>query len=386
MKTLTILITLCLALTAQAFTTTATTETTSVEAVTVPTTFNPPEELPISSKAATTAFMLSRAKMVSAQLWSEKKLPFDGEVSYITLWGDNADDLIKKIGDPGNLFNVRVYDPTKPIYLWGYLGDENGDLLFESWSNPVQTEVSGTNSLVLKDAKLEFRASWEASIPVEGVTGGYIKHEGSNGEEWYQDLWVSNGKVHFPLNYSGTEGTVILFFGNNSAAYNIKTGKKIKETTVAGGIGATLQNHFYGTDAGIPLASPVIVSGRLTPPAINNWEVVTPPTATFAVTVQHGGKRICKAQFVVNKSLVSLGTINAWAYDPARVDSENNVIEIQGTVVTSTLGNDTLISVTWYLDNDTGADASNWNCYLEIGAYEEQSPPQAPYYGDSGKG
>jgi hypothetical protein len=381
MKIIITLITFCLAITAQAFTVTATTETATVEAVTVPaTTITLPEELPIGSKAMLTAYALSRAKMVSAQLWSESILSFDGEVSYLFFWGEGADDLIQKVNSPTSTFNVRVYDPVKPLYLYGYIGDENGDALFDSYSNVVQTETVGTNALILKNAKLEFRLSWIIPIPIEGVTGGYIKHEGEDGKEWYEEVWVSNGKVHFPVSYAGTGGTLILFSSNSSSAYNISTGKKIIPTTVAGGVSTSIQNHFYATDAGSSPASQLVVSGRLTPPATNNWEVVTPPTATFKVTVPQGNKRTCKMTVVVSKTLTSLGTISAWAYDPARVDQSGSVTEISGYVSTSTSGGDTVITVTWTLDNDTGADASNWNCYLEIGAYEAQSPPTEPYY------
>jgi hypothetical protein len=382
----------CFAFGAQAFTVTATSEDVVVPTTTGPIVFisNPPSSLPVYSKGALTTFAITNARMGIVSLSSEASLNFVGKSDTIQVFGDGADRVIAQLNNPSNSFNIRVYDSTKPIGMWGYIADTNGEILLESRYTNVQTVPNGINTLRLNNATLEFRLSWSMPIPIAGIESAYVKHVGSNGEEWAEELWVSNGKIHFPVNYASTTGNLVISVRNSQGiltqvAYSLSTGDQITPTTVTGGIASVIQNNVIATDVGLAVSSPLLVSNVVTPPSVNNYEVVTPPTAILTISAPLGVTRVCKVSVVVNRTLESLGTITAFANAMPENGALLDDSVRQGVITTTSSGGYTTITSTWYLYSGGMPQGTRWFCGFEIGAYEAQSPPTTPYNG-GGKG
>lgn len=360
----------------------------------------PPATLPISTKASLKSWAMNSVRGASSNIWSDGMLKSLEQVQSLNVVGKGADDVLKKLSDPSLQFKMRTYEKTKPVYLWATMTDADGWSLFETQF--LQATLSETSSgLQIVNSNLQFRMGWSVPIPFSNAVAARIEHVEANGSQWTESLQVYNGKIYFPVQYAETNGTLIVTtyypYGGPAlspgesfdTAYGLKTGEKIKGDSILGAPTFAIENHLYGSDAGQSSAGPLVLSGVMVPPVNPNldpYTVVSPPTATFNVTAPAGTKRMCRMTITI-KTTWDLGPIEAWAYDPNRVDTDGTTAEFPGSVTTTSVGGVVTITATWYLDNDVGAlKGSDWKVYFVIGGYEVQGPPQSPYTSNTSKG
>ncbi len=367
--------------------TATTAATVSVEAL--------PESLP-TTKADLLGYALSNGRYGYTSIWSQKILASVGEKRYINVTGTDADDVVKKLTDPAEEFRFKVYDPDADIYAYSSVSDTYGYQLFQSEFKVIATEKLD-GKLVLKSTSLNLKLAWEIPFHLPNATQARIEYTDAYGKSWTKYLNVFNGVVLFPVQYASGNGTLIItcYYPNDGTtvdtAYSTATGEKIPGIETTGTIVSAIENHVSGNDASLTTGSPLLLNLLATAPSTNQWNIVTPPSASIKLSsTQVGGKRFCVFTFQVNCSKQQLGTIEAWAYDPARVDSDGTVEQIGGNVsINETVVQGlptTTVSVTWNLDNDgTTPDGSKWTLLIEASGYEKQGTPQPPYY-DGGKG
>ncbi|MES2060115.1 MAG: hypothetical protein V4438_03730 [Patescibacteria group bacterium] len=358
----------------------------------------PPASLPIASKAMQKAFNWSEAHHGYAYIWSESLLTSFGEIRNINVTGKNADDVLKKLSSSS--FQTRTYDKSKPVYIWSYLSNDDGDQLFQSNFAEVKL-IEKAGVLTIQSTPIELQMAGYTPIEFPNAVSARIEHVGANGEKWEEELQVYNGKIYYPSQYGRTDGTLIVTsyypLGGPAitpgesldTAYDLSTGDKSPTTLIAGNPSMAIENHLYATDVGYASASQLIVSKRMIPPVdpiVDQWTIVAPPTAMFNVNSTPGKKRVCKVSMTIKSSATKLGVVKAWAYDPNRTAADGTVQELGGTITTSVSGQDVLITSTWNLDNDVNtAGGSDWIVYFEIDGYEVQGPPTAPYYDSDAK-
>lgn len=357
----------------------------------------PPTDVPVFSKAALKVWAMSQVTIGSVNSWSEGYLSSTMSTQGYTVLGSDADDVLYKLADPNNEIRAITYDRTKRVYVWSELRNSDGDSLFVS--SFMEASKSETPTQVFIQGNLSLKMARYIPIRFPNAVSAYIRHVDSTGQEWTQEVKVIDGKLYYPIDYAGTQGTLIVqtYYPRGGpaispgdswqTAYNIGTGSKIQNTAVSGNIRSTIENHLNASDSGLASGQVLVASGVMTPPVdpkINPWESVAPPSVSFKLqNTAAGTRRTCIMSVTIHPTF-DLGTVQAWAHDPKRIGSDGAVTEIAGIVrVTNQPNGDVLIISTWILDNDTDRPGGcKWFGYLIIGGYEIQIPAQQP--GDRG--
>lgn len=346
-----------------------------------------PDTLPIDSLASLESYCRSNAKSGYKGVWGTKILNSAGSVTNVPVTGKNADEVLRNLSKPGNSFKFKVTDATKPVYVYGGVSDANGLPLFETWSVPVTLEAD-SNGMKFS-AALEFRmAMWTCVEAPEDTIYAVIQYE-EGGKEWQVEVKIINGKLQFPVEYAGKQGVLLLTISRSGSpsfqvAYNLASGTRIPGVSTSGDTTTTLQNHIYASDRAMGTSGTLSAVGYMLPPTVSWWESVSAPSVTFNVNVRAGNQRVCTARFIIrNAKLATLGTIKAFARDSLHPDADGTIEEIESFVINkSASGADVIIDVSWPLRNDADeAEGTDWDCFLEIDAYEKQRQPSEPYYG-----
>lgn len=341
-----------------------------------------PASLPIQSRAALKAHAIGAAKTGYTQLWGQKILSQDGDVTRFSVTGKNADDVIKQLTSPSNVFSTRTTDVNAPMYAYGSITDGDGQLLF--WGNAgeqIKLVADTSGKMKITGGALTFRLAGQVPFEIEGAQSAQIQYEATDGSQWAEDVTVQNGKVFFPTNYAGTKSTLVIGIrtsaGYAQIAYSAQTGARNPGTSLEGTLASSLENHLTASDKGLAYGSPLVVTGRMTPPSDNQWGMVDSPTVTFTVTVGPGNERICTAVFQI-KTSKEIKVTQAVA---EHIFTDGTVEQRTATsVAVAYVGNDKVVTASWYLSNDEElANGSEWTGYLVIPSYEAQQPPQSPY-------
>lgn len=368
-----------------------TTTTVSTSTASAPTTAAFPDYLPIESMASLKAYALGAGKEGSMHLYGNELLSFNGEVRSIYVSGQNANNIVKSLSTATG-FKVRTTDPTKPLYVYGRISNSDGYELFQSYSEYVSTAANGNGGLSIVNTKLTYRLAWQIPLPrIDGVTNAYIQYEDTNGQQWTQELFVSNGSIFIPPNYTGKNATLIAgrytqTGGYDQIAYDFGTGANIPGTSIAGNVTSAIENHLNASDKGMASSGPLLAVGIMTPAPNGNWGTYSAPTATFNVTLGAGQTRVCTAVFkipaVTSSPNTELDGITAFAQDSEHVDVNSTFEELSSVSITKVRsGSEWAVTVTWYLHNNANEpDGTNWYCYLVIPKYETLQKPHEPYY------
>ena len=381
---------LALLISISAATGSTTTTTTSVVSVAPPA----PESLPLT-KSDLLGYALASAKSGYTSIWSRELLASADENRLVSVVGNDADDVVKKLSDPTNIFKFKVWKATAEIYAYSGISDTFGYQLFQSDFQQIKTEQNGAN-LVLKFGSLNLKMAWVIPFHIKDVASARVEHVDANGNRWTEDLNVYNETLFFPTQDASATGTLIVSCYNPitgvtvETAYSTSTGVKMPGVSTSGPIVSTIENHVSGDDTGLASGASLNLIETIIPPATDGWSIVTPPSASFKLTsTPVGSTRNCVWTMVMVGTPEQLGTIQAWAYDPARVAADGTVEQIAGTVsVVHTVSfgsHTTTVTVRWTLNNDGATvNGSKWLTLLEA-SYNGQGKPQPQSYA-GGKG
>lgn len=382
-------------------TTTTPTTVTTVQVGTPVADTPPPETLPIGTKAQLKNFALNSVVHGQAILYTETQVYTPESVGSFYVTGSDADDVLTQLNTPSNVFSIKTYDKTAPLYLWSSLTDKDGDALFRGNANPQTTESGG--GLRLQNANLNLKMSWTIPIPIANVQSATIKHVNADGSTWNEELYVHNGKVFFPVQSAETQGTLIVgrYPQNGNApagyefnlAYDIKSSTRVNSTAITGNSFAAIENHVKFSDyQGTSTTSPMVFTTSMKPPTSGPYqEIIAPPSGKISFTQANtpvGTIRPCTMKLLINCKPQQLGSIKAWAYDKRQIAADGTVTEFPATITTSYTNTNgvpyTTVNATWSIANpgNDGANGGDIEIYFEIDGFEKQSPPQQPYYGN----
>lgn len=372
-------------------TTTTTTTTTSNAAAPAPA----PEEMGmLATPALLKTYALSEVAAANSFVWGQSILSSVGEVRNLYVTGDVDEVIGKLMLDPSNKFKFKIRD-TSTLSVYASLLNSDGDSLFNSYTDV--TPFANPNGGFSISPALRLYMNWTIPVKFQGAQYARIEYtDPSTGENWTVNLNVSNGKIYFPVQYTG-RGTLIIGRqypnGNTPGydlelAYALKDGLLIQSKALSGQASyAGIENYEYANDKFMAPTGPLMLNTNMAPPAKDQWSFVSPPTGAIKLeTTPVGTSRPFKVtvSFACEPSL--LGKIEAYIYDPDTVDSEGFVDEFPGIVnITSQTNSNgtttTVVSVTWTITNNgIKAGSSKWRWRFESAGFNKQTKPSRPYY------
>jgi hypothetical protein len=345
----------------------------------------------LTSPAELKLYALSNVTGGDSQVWGDAMISNTSSKTYIRISGD-AETTVAGFMEPGNQFRFKVRDITKPMYVYSNLLDKNGNTLFSDYT--TVTPVNGAGGLTIYPT-VRLRMNPIIPVAVTGATYARINYQDENGNQWQQDVSVSNGVLYFPAEYAG-KGTLIVGkkYPTNGAsdydleiAYNLATGEAIETQTVFGQNAYTaIENHITYTDKFAPQVGILAMTTSMSAPSKDGWSVVSPPTGSIKLeSTPEGVSRQFKLLISFPCSIADLGTLAAYTYDPSTVDAEGYVNEYPGTISKSQIqtvnGPQTTLTITWTVSR--GPATTQWLWRIESSSFNTQRKVQPPYYGNA---
>lgn len=362
-----------------------------------------PEELGmLVSPALLKTYALSQVAAANSFVWGQSILSSVGEVRSLHITGDVDEVIGKLMLDSSNQFKFKIRDAST-LNVYASLMNSDGDSLFNSYTDvTLFANPSGGFSI---NPALRFYMNWTIPVKFPGAQYARIDYtDPSTGESWTENLYVSNGKIYFPVQYTG-RGTLIVGrqYPNGNApgyelevAYTLKDGFLIPSKDVSGQAGyAGIENYEYANDSFMAPTGLLMLAMNMAPPAKDQWSFVSPPTGAIKLeTTPVGTSRPFRVIVSFACEPSALGNIEAYIYDPDTVDNEGFVDEYPGIVSVTSQTNPngtttTVVSVTWTITNNgIKANSSKWRWRFECAGFKKLKPSR-PYYnggGNSDKG
>lgn len=344
------------------------------------------------------AYAMNNVKVGYKSLWAQRMLNGLDDQTYYWVEGTSMTDVIGKMQGE---FRMHSYHPEDEVYVWAYLGDINGNLLFYN-NAPAATVKIGDNQYTIVSSKLQLRMVQRVPVKFPNAVSARIDYVDAYGNHYVEYLDVSSGYIFLDAavvaKYSSSNGagkssaTLIVgtYYPNGGpalspgdsyeTAYNMLDGKKIATYVVGGTPSVGVENCVVATDSSLPLGSPLAVSLIATAPMNNGWDAVNPPTADVTVLSPEGTQRQVVFTVALPFDVMRHDLVEIHAYNNAQVGADGvtvgEMVATKGsptrplTINKVTVGGvvTTTISASFTMEGGN----TNYTIYTVIPEYEAQ--------------
>jgi len=361
-----------------------------------------PQSLPISLLMLKAHVLTSQNLTGEASVMGTNIIHSPGEDISIHASG-TCEQIISQLSSASNMFKFRVASASG-ITCQCSVKDSAGYTLLQSDVTPVNivTQHDGSRTMVPVQLVLKMATVIPVELPDVIVSAAEILHQDQSGMLlWSEKISFTNGPhggsvLYFPIQSASVPGTLVITtkypdgVPNSGIApgtevltgYDLSSGSAVLVITVTGKTSCSIQNHVTANDTGLQAGQTLTASLNLVAPSVDQTQIVAPPSATFTISQQVGTTRSCTFQITTSDSALDLTNMQAYAFIPSETQPNGSIAAIMGSVnITSPYPRSPIriITISWPdLYNDLPNGSTTWYSAVEIPAYNNQMPPQAP--------